>query len=104
MGRPTLARRLLDRPWLILRGADGVAVLLEDRCPHRFAPLSKGTVHGDAVECLYHGLRFDASGACVEIPGQANIPTQARVRLNRSRARSEDTTPDRHGSSASATR
>jgi vanillate O-demethylase monooxygenase subunit len=29
---------------------------------------------------MYHGLRFDPSGACVEIPGQERIPANARVK------------------------
>lgn len=39
-----------------------------------------GKLEGDDLRCGYHGLKFNASGACVEIPGQANIPPQARVR------------------------
>jgi vanillate O-demethylase monooxygenase subunit len=29
---------------------------------------------------MYHGLKFDTKGVCVEIPGQDRIPPQARVR------------------------
>ena len=39
-----------------------------------------GRVIGSLLECGYHGLKFDASGKCVEIPGQDSIPAQARVR------------------------
>ena len=52
------ARRLLDVPVLIWRKADGQPVAVPDRCPHRFAYLSKGLRKGDEVECIYHGLRF----------------------------------------------
>ena len=39
---------------------------LEDRCAHRFAPLSMGqVVGGDRIQCPYHGLEYDKSGACV---------------------------------------
>ncbi len=37
-----LARTLLDKPWVIHRLADGTYAMLEDRCPHRFVPLSIG--------------------------------------------------------------
>ena len=53
---------------------------LIDRCAHRFAPLSLGTLKGDHVECGYHGLTYDCSGACVRVPGQSRIPPGARVR------------------------
>jgi vanillate O-demethylase monooxygenase subunit len=42
-------------------------------------PLSRGRVEGETLRCAYHGLRFDCSGKCVEVPGQVNIPPRARV-------------------------
>ena len=75
-----LGRVLLDEPVVLYRKANGEAVALEDRCCHRQLPLSMGKVEGNDLRCGYHGLRFDASGRCVEIPGQESIPPQARVR------------------------
>lgn len=75
-----LGRILLNEPVVLYRRQDGTAVALEDRCCHRQLPLSMGKVEGDDLRCGYHGLKFDASGKCVEIPGQASIPPQARVR------------------------
>jgi len=34
---------------------------------------------GDTLQCGYHGMRFTASGQCVEIPGQTHIPAAASV-------------------------
>ncbi len=73
-----LSRRLLDRLWLIWRTADGRITMMEDRCPHRFVALSKGTREGDRIICGYHGLGFDAGGNCVHSPF-ANVHPQARV-------------------------
>jgi len=77
-----LARTILKQPVVLYRKADGNVAALEDRCPHRFAPLHMGKiVNGDAVQCPYHGLEFDSSGACVLNPhGTKNIPPRARVR------------------------
>jgi phenylpropionate dioxygenase-like ring-hydroxylating dioxygenase large terminal subunit len=77
-----LPRTILKQPVVLYRKADGKVAALEDRCPHRFAPLHMGKiVNGDAVQCPYHGLEFDASGACVLNPhGTKNIPPRARVR------------------------
>ena len=47
---------------------DGEVVAFADRCPHRLAPLSIGTICGTTLQCAYHGWMFDASGAVVEIP------------------------------------
>ncbi len=75
-----LPRRLLDEPVLLYRRPDGRPVALADRCPHRFAPLHLGRLHEGVVECGYHGLRFDATGACVHNPhGDGRIPAAARV-------------------------
>src|SRR5208282_867337 len=61
-------RTLLDTPIVIYRQKNGTPAMLDDRCPHRFAPLSKGRVIGDEIQCPYHGLRFAASGACSHNP------------------------------------
>ena len=77
-----LGRTILKQPIVFYRKSDGKVAALQDRCPHRFAPLHMGKViHGDRVQCPYHGLEFDASGACVHNPhGSRNIPSRARVR------------------------
>lgn len=63
-----LARTLLDEPLVLFRSPDGSAVATLDRCPHRFAPLSRGRVKDGTLECGYHGLRFDGFGRCVHNP------------------------------------
>ena len=76
-----VARRILGEPVVMYRKADGTLAALENRCPHRFAPLSLGTLlPGDRVQCAYHGLQFDGAGACVHNPhGTKTIPSRARV-------------------------
>ncbi len=94
---------LLGEPWVLVRLAagkgdgDGNAngtseprlVAFFDRCPHRMAPLSIGSVatNGEGtpvLQCAYHGWCFGAEGRCVEIPalgpGAALIPPKARLR------------------------
>ncbi len=73
------ARTVLGEPMLVYRARGGF-VAMEDRCCHRLAPLSKGRKEGDCVRCGYHGLKFDADGRCIEIPGSERIPAAARVR------------------------
>jgi phenylpropionate dioxygenase-like ring-hydroxylating dioxygenase large terminal subunit len=77
-----VGRTILKEPVVLYRMADGNVAALQDRCPHRFAPLHMGkVVHGDRVQCPYHGLEFDRSGACTLNPhGAKNIPARARVR------------------------
>lgn len=73
-------RTILDTPLVFFRTHEGVTALL-DICPHRFAPLHRGkVVHGNRVRCPYHGLEFDATGACVRNPhGNERIPSACTV-------------------------
>jgi phenylpropionate dioxygenase-like ring-hydroxylating dioxygenase large terminal subunit len=71
---------VLNDPIVVYRRRGGAAVALQDRCCHRFAPLSMGRLEGDDLRCMYHGLKFAPSGRCIEIPGQPKIPLQACVR------------------------
>ncbi|MEO0819573.1 MAG: aromatic ring-hydroxylating dioxygenase subunit alpha [Pseudomonadota bacterium] len=79
-GEPIRRVPVLDQHLAMYRCADGRVAALEDRCPHRLLPLSKGKRIGDDVQCGYHGLVFDCAGACVRVPGQANLPASAWVR------------------------
>jgi vanillate O-demethylase monooxygenase subunit len=65
---------------LLYRGESGKVAAMNDRCPHRGALLSQGRLEGDAVRCMYHGIKFDGAGKCVQIPGQDLIPPKMRVR------------------------
>ena len=73
-----LARRLLDTPVVLFRDSSGKAHALQDRCPHRLAPLSRGHVAGEAIQCGYHGLQFNGTGACVHNP-HGPIPRAAQA-------------------------
>lgn len=75
-----LARTLLGHPMVLFRDATGKAGALMDRCCHKALPLSCGTLEAGGLRCGYHGLLFDRTGTCTEIPGQPSIPPRARVR------------------------
>lgn len=65
-----IERTILGRPVALYRTEGGVATGMYGICPHRYYPLAKGKVHGDALVCGYHGFEFAASGKCVAIPSQ----------------------------------
>lgn len=75
-----LARTIIERPLVLWRDSAGAVVVFDDRCCHRGAPLSKGRREGDCIRCLYHGLKFDRSGRCIEAPAQDKVPPQMKVR------------------------
>ena len=71
---------MLDEPLVFYRTEAGQAIVLHDRCPHRFAPLSTGQVIGDAIECGYHGFTFNPEGNCIVMPGVEKTPPNVCVR------------------------
>ena len=68
-GRPKRVQ-LLGEYFTAYRGDDGVAHIVEDRCPHRQTMLSLGWVEGDCIRCFYHGWKFDPDGKCVDMPAE----------------------------------
>src|SRR5580700_1136051 len=63
-----LSRLVADTPLVLFRQPKGTPSALEDRCPHRFAPLSRGQLTSRGIRCGYHGLEFGGTGQCVANP------------------------------------
>ncbi|WP_254446477.1 aromatic ring-hydroxylating dioxygenase subunit alpha [Ruegeria sp. HKCCD8929] len=75
------ASTLLEDEIVLFRGAKDEPIALEDACPHRKLPLSRGTVEGSVIVCGYHGLTFDCTGSCVHAPTQEDArPRRALIR------------------------
>ena len=74
------SHRIIEKDLVLYRTSEDQVVAMDDLCPHRLLPLSMGRLKGDAVECGYHGVTFNCSGACIRVPGQDIIPRTARVR------------------------
>lgn len=76
-----LPRQILGDRVVMFRTASGQPVVLADRCAHRAMALSLGrVVRGDHLQCRYHGMEYDATGACTLVPSQDQVPRQMRVR------------------------
>lgn len=80
VGKAPLGRTLLGVPLVLYRSETGQPHALRDRCPHRAAPLSRGKVVGERLQCAYHGIEFDGSGQCVRNPHLAG-PGGLRLRV-----------------------
>jgi phenylpropionate dioxygenase-like ring-hydroxylating dioxygenase large terminal subunit len=77
-----IERVIMDEPVALFRMGDGTPTAMWGICPHRFYPLAKGKVTGDALQCGYHGFEFDGrSGACVKVPSQQASPSGFRQRI-----------------------
>ena len=80
VGTAPAARTLLGTQVVLWRTPDGRLRSALDRCPHRWAQLSKGTVANGRLVCPYHGWQFGPEGAVVEIPqleARAPLPPSA---------------------------
>ena len=70
-GRGPLPVTLCGEELVVVDLGDGPAAL-RDRCLHRSTKLSLGWVDeaasGTALQCAYHGWRWDADGRCVGVP------------------------------------
>lgn len=80
ISRDLMSRVILGRSVLLYRKEDGKPVALQNRCGHRSFPLANGKLHGDIIECAYHGFRYDCSGKCVSIPTQNNLPESYAIK------------------------
>ncbi len=74
-------RTLLGEGVVFFRDENGRVQAIEDRCPHRAAPLHMGTLTENGhIRCAYHGLELDGSGSCVHNPhASGRIPKDAKI-------------------------
>jgi phenylpropionate dioxygenase-like ring-hydroxylating dioxygenase large terminal subunit len=65
---PPVRVRLLCENLVMFRDSSGRVGLVDETCPHRTASLFFGRNEENGLRCVYHGLKFDVDGACVDIP------------------------------------
>jgi phthalate 4,5-dioxygenase len=62
--------RLLGEDLIAFRDSDGAVALVDAFCPHRRAPMFFGRNEECGLRCVYHGWKFDRTGACVDMPSE----------------------------------
>ena len=60
--------RILGEDLIAFRDSRGQVGLVDERCPHRTASLYFGRNEGSGLRCVYHGIKFDIDGNCVDVP------------------------------------
>ena len=74
--------RLLGEDLVAFRDSDGAVGLFAQACPHRGASLFFGRNEESGLRCVYHGWKFDTTGACVDMPSEpaeSNFKNKVRV-------------------------
>ncbi len=62
--------KIMGEELVLFRDESGKAGLLGLHCAHRGADLSYGRLEDGGLRCIYHGWLYDASGRCLEQPGE----------------------------------
>jgi len=65
---PPVRVRMLGEDLVLFRATDGRFGLVAERCPHRTASMYWGRNEENGLRCVYHGLKFDVEGNCVDAP------------------------------------
>jgi phenylpropionate dioxygenase-like ring-hydroxylating dioxygenase large terminal subunit len=67
---PPVRLRLLGEDLIAFRATDSTVGVVGNHCPHRGASLFFGRNEENGLRCVYHGWKFDTSGACVDMPNE----------------------------------
>src|SRR2546423_11041205 len=87
---PPLRVRLLGESLIAFRVTSGKVGLIANSCPHRGASLFYGRNEAEGLRCVYHGWKFDVTGACVDMPSEppeSNFKHKVRARAYECRER-----------------
>jgi phenylpropionate dioxygenase-like ring-hydroxylating dioxygenase large terminal subunit len=60
--------RVMGEDLIAFRDSEGKVGLVDAYCPHRGAPMFFARNEESGLRCVYHGWKFDVSGACVDLP------------------------------------
>lgn len=73
--------KLLGEDLLAFRDTQGRIGLVDPVCPHRGASLYYGRNEQCGLRCVFHGLKFDVDGNCVDIPIAPSGTNRERLRI-----------------------
>jgi phthalate 4,5-dioxygenase oxygenase subunit len=65
---PQVRVQILGEKLLAFRDSQGRPGLISEFCSHRGVSLYFGRNEDNGIRCSYHGLKFDVTGKCVDVP------------------------------------
>src|SRR3954471_5198755 len=80
---PPVRLRILGENLIGFRTTSGAVGLIQNSCPHRGASMFFGRNEEEGLRCVYHGWKFDVTGACVDMPSEpaeSNFKNKVRTR------------------------
>jgi phenylpropionate dioxygenase-like ring-hydroxylating dioxygenase large terminal subunit len=75
--------RLLGEDLIAFRATSGAVGVIQNACPHRGASMFFGRNEEEGLRCVYHGWKFDVTGACVDMPSEpaeSNFKNKVRTK------------------------
>ncbi|MFT4518389.1 MAG: 3-ketosteroid 9alpha-monooxygenase subunit A [Halioglobus sp.] len=73
--------RYLGQEFVLFRGEDGQANVVDPYCAHLGAHLGYGgAVEGNDIRCPFHHWKYDGGGQCVDVPYAKKIPEKAFIK------------------------
>jgi phthalate 4,5-dioxygenase oxygenase subunit len=79
---PPIRVRILGEDLVAFRDTEGRVGLFPTACPHRGASMFFGRNEEAGLRCVYHGWKFDVTGACVDMPSEpaeSNFKNKVRI-------------------------
>lgn len=68
----------LGEKLVLWRDEQGALRCVNNSCPHRGAPLSRGEIMEGRIACRYHGIVVDGDGTIVRVPAMPDCPLEGR--------------------------
>ena len=75
-----LARKVMGEWLAVFRDDNGRPVVMQDRCKHRAAQLSRGKVCNGRLQCPYHGWVYGKDGQVLAVPSEGDAFKQTPSR------------------------
>src|SRR3954468_12964862 len=88
---PPVRIMLMGEALIGYRTTSGAVGLMQNSCPHRGASMFFGRNEEEGLRCVYHGWKFDTTGACVDMPSEpaeSNFKNKVRIRAYAAQERS----------------
>lgn len=80
---PPVRIMLMGEALIGYRTTSGAVGLMQNACPHRGASMFFGRNEEEGLRCVYHGWKFDVTGACVDMPSEpaeSNFKNKVKAR------------------------
>jgi phthalate 4,5-dioxygenase len=76
---PQVRVQIMGEKLLAFRDTEGRAGLISEFCSHRGVSLFLGRNEEGGIRCSYHGLKFDITGKCLEVPSAPHMCSKMAI-------------------------